>query len=423
MLPMRFVMTGLAGALLAATFLTAQCLAADVPPPIKKPRDKTGAVVTRPDAAQPKTSSKEAAQSKTGPAATLSAKTAAPGISKATGDTAKPAAAIAAKPIADPAKTVAAPVKPDPAKPATKAAFPATLAPPPPPKEWSAEEITAAKAHCEAVLKGVDAVSVPEPAFRDGDCGAAAPVRLISVGKNPQVSLDPPALLTCDMVAGLHIWLKQDVQPSAKKHLGSEVIRIETMSDYSCRNAYGRTASRLSEHGRANALDIRGFVTARAQPAYVLESWGTTQRELAEAEAAKLAAAAKAAAAAPPADTPAKTPVKANAAQTDTPPALKGPKDVPALGFQPARLGGPKEKDKTTANGGPKAGLTAPGASAANPAAAAQKPKDRTAAFLHQTHSAACQIFGTTLGPEANAAHRNHFHVDMAPRKTKKICD
>ena len=43
--------------------------------------------------------------------------------------------------------------------------------------------------------------------------------------------------------------------------------------------------------------------------------------------------------------------------------------------------------------------------------------------FLKGAHAAACQIFGTTLGPEANNAHRNHFHVDMAPRKVKKICD
>jgi hypothetical protein len=46
-----------------------------------------------------------------------------------------------------------------------------------------------------------------------------------------------------------------------------------------------------------------------------------------------------------------------------------------------------------------------------------------TMAFLHDAHEAACGIFGTTLGPEANDAHRNHFHVDMAERKVKKICD
>ena len=54
------------------------------------------------------------------------------------------------------------------------------------------------------------------------------------------------------------------------------------------------------------------------------------------------------------------------------------------------------------------------------PGGAADRPRAR---FLREAHAAACRIFGTTLGPEANEAHRNHFHVDMAERKVKKICD
>ena len=52
-----------------------------------------------------------------------------------------------------------------------------------------------------------------------------------------------------------------------------------------------------------------------------------------------------------------------------------------------------------------------------------EKPPGPQAQFLRAAHAAACRIFGTTLGPEANEAHRNHFHVDMAERKYKKICD
>jgi hypothetical protein len=43
--------------------------------------------------------------------------------------------------------------------------------------------------------------------------------------------------------------------------------------------------------------------------------------------------------------------------------------------------------------------------------------------FLRGAHRAACQIFGTVLGPEANSAHKNHFHVDMAERKHQAICE
>ena len=44
--------------------------------------------------------------------------------------------------------------------------------------------------------------------------------------------------------------------------------------------------------------------------------------------------------------------------------------------------------------------------------------------FLRAAHESACKLFGTVLGPEANNAHRNHFHVDMAERiKHTKICE
>jgi hypothetical protein len=35
-------------------------------------------------------------------------------------------------------------------------------------------------------------------------------------------------------------------------------------------------------------------------------------------------------------------------------------------------------------------------------------------AFLRAIHSSACKRFGTVLGPEYNAAHRDHLHVDMS---------
>ena len=47
---------------------------------------------------------------------------------------------------------------------------------------------------------------------------------------------------------------------------------------------------------------------------------------------------------------------------------------------------------------------------------------DERAAFLREVHDGACQIFGTVLGPEANAAHKNHFHLDMTERR-HNLCD
>lgn len=41
---------------------------------------------------------------------------------------------------------------------------------------------------------------------------------------------------------------------------------------------------------------------------------------------------------------------------------------------------------------------------------------------LKQIHRAACGIFGTVLGPEANEAHHNHLHLDVAQNRGGAYC-
>jgi len=171
--------------------------------------------------------------------------------------------------------------------------------------EWSAQEIESAQARCAILLKGLDVVAVHTAPWREGtECGTPAPMKLISIGKSQQqVMLSPPVDLTCDMIVALHKWVQQDLQPLARKHLGGPLTRIDSMSSYSCRNAYGRAKSRLSEHGRVNALDIRAFVAARGQTATVVADWGMTAREIAaQASAAKATEATAQTKAAPTAD-------------------------------------------------------------------------------------------------------------------------
>jgi hypothetical protein len=42
--------------------------------------------------------------------------------------------------------------------------------------------------------------------------------------------------------------------------------------------------------------------------------------------------------------------------------------------------------------------------------------------FLRRLHKGACGVFGTVLGPEANEAHRDHFHFDLARRRNSAFC-
>jgi hypothetical protein len=375
----------LLSALLSIFAIAATAAAEDVPLPLKKPKDAKGQPVTSSEPPPAAASEPAKAGAKAAPAGTT------------------PAAAKATPPGKDGGNW---PKTLDDAK----AEADAKAKPEAVPTEWPAEEIAAAQALCKTILDKIDAVAIPEDPFRQGECGAAAPVRLVSIGRKPEVVLSPPAVLTCGMVGALHTWLTKDLQPLARKTLGAEIIRIESMSDYSCRNAYGRTKTKLSEHGRANALDIRGFVTANGETAVVLKGWGETKRDIAARELALKQAAEKAAAEAarlaaptvpPPADG---KPATAAQPPTDTA-ATPGVRDTivegvpraaapPAFGVGPSHLGGP-----------------------------VAEPPARMRTFLKGAHAAACEIFGTTLGPEANNAHRNHFHVDMAPRKVKKICD
>ena len=43
-------------------------------------------------------------------------------------------------------------------------------------------------------------------------------------------------------------------------------------------------------------------------------------------------------------------------------------------------------------------------------------PKDnQDARFLRQVRDGACEVFSVVLSPDYNAAHRNHFHLDVGP--------
>lgn len=323
-----------------------------------------------------------------------------------------------------------------------------------PPEAWPATDIAAAKSRCDAILKKISAIAIPEAPIKQGSCGAPAPIQLISIGKNPQVSISPPAVVTCELAEALSLWLEKDLQPLARTYFNSEIIKIESMSSYSCRNAYGRKGGRLSEHGVANALDIRGFVTANAEQTYVLEDWGKPQREIiaeiaaAKAEEQRIAALKAAAEKAAQANQQSS---KGAPAKMTPPSATASSEGAPAAGIARRTItdgipkitvtipgGAAPQKDNGGSGdfsfaepdrlGGPKADAKVPAAAAASPALKIAKSKiaskaDRKREFLHASHRSACSIFGTTLGPEANAAHRNHFHVDMAYRRVTKICD
>lgn len=324
-----------------------------------------------------------------------------------------------------------------------------TLAAKPEVKEiWSDVVINSARARCAHLFKSLDAVTLPEAPIREGACGDPAPVRLVSIGTNPVVTLSPPPVVNCQMVAALHTWLEEDLQPLARKHLRTPITGINVMSSYSCRNIYGNAKGRLSEHGRANALDIRGFETKKGAEPQLLAHWGPTKRDIEEKQrlAAEKAAAEKAARLAAAEKRRLEQAQSAKAAKSDDAPGfaiagtglyksvIEGIDETPdltpgqpdAVGFAPSKLGGPKPPRRAPVRG--PARRVRPDfstkivPSSAPPARRAASVNSRYARFLRDAHARACKIFGTVLGPEANKAHRNHFHIDLAERERGNYC-
>jgi hypothetical protein len=322
-------------------------------------------------------------------------------------------------------------------------------------KVWDKLDIEQAQARCVNVLRGLDVVAIPAAPLRDGDCGAPAPIELVSVGASPQVTFSPPVIVTCELAAAMHNWIRNDLQPIAKRHLGTNVIRIDTMSSYSCRNAYGRSKNKLSEHGKANAIDVRGFMTAKSDYAEVLSGWGPTARDIQarvlaarlsaekaeqqRAGEAALAARSKITGPAVSGITTATVPNGSGQAVSSTAPAIgQRPTGEQVPDLRPSiSIGGQRIDSSSNAGGdnsalglskifgqpsrlgGPKTGTAA----TASVSKASGSDSQVFAQFLRAVHVSACKSFGTTLGPEANDAHRNHFHLDLAERKTSNFCE
>ncbi len=96
-----------------------------------------------------------------------------------------------------------------------------------------------------------------------GECGAADAVRMddIILPDQTKVAVIPPATLRCPMAEELAQWVRDDVAPAVIK-LGSPLRVLDNFDSYECRGRNRVRAAALSEHGQADAIDIRAFKLA-----------------------------------------------------------------------------------------------------------------------------------------------------------------
>ncbi|MXP65764.1 extensin family protein [Roseomonas sp. M0104] len=171
---------------------------------------------------------------------------------------------------------------------------------------WQPETCLAAFA-----ASGLKVTPLPDRPSEAG-CPLENTVRLAGEG----ASLAPAGpVATCPLAAAWEMFERYALQPAAERHFGSRVARVQHLGTFACRNVYGRTEGRRSEHATANAIDVAGFTLANGRELRLPRDWG-------EGEAG---------------------------------------------------------------------------------------------AFLREVRDGACRFFRAVLGPDHNAAHRDHFHLDRGP--------
>lgn len=151
--------------------------------------------------------------------------------------------------------------------------------------------------------------ALPDRGF-GGGCSAIASVKVLDVG----VPVTNLGAMQCPLARTFAQWAYYAAMPAARRYFGTELVRIETMGSYSCRNINGGRSGRLSEHAFANAVDVSAFILADGRRVSVLGGWAGAHEER---------------------------------------------------------------------------------------------------QFLRALHQSACKRFQTVLGPDYNAAHRDHLHLDM----------
>jgi hypothetical protein len=183
-------------------------------------------------------------------------------------------------------------------------------APQPAPPTAAATDPAIRQCHADLSREGVKFRALPDRDF-GGGCTALGSVQLLEIG-TPVTNL---GAMTCPLARTFARWSREAVQPAAQQWLGVPVAKVESMGTYACRPVNGMAGGKLSEHGRANAVDISAFTLADGRRITVLDGWNASD--------------------------------------------------------------------------------------------------EKVRGFLRAVHQAGCRRFGITLGPEANALHRNHFHFDM----------
>jgi hypothetical protein len=128
---------------------------------------------------------------------------------------------------------------------------------------FAAQPREASACQARLVADGIAVIEVLAQIDGPNDCGAIDLVKLkeIVLADRTRVAVLPAPTLRCEMAEAVVHWVREDVAPAAAT-LGGALRALDNFDSYECRGRNRRIGARTSEHGRGNALDVRGMKLA-----------------------------------------------------------------------------------------------------------------------------------------------------------------
>jgi Extensin-like protein C-terminus len=128
------------------------------------------------------------------------------------------------------------------------------------PEQSPTPETAVAPSPCQLRLAEVAVFEPLPPITGPGECKASDVVKVDAVllPDKHRVVFSPPATLGCPTADAIVQWISNDVAPTVAA-VGASLRSVESLDSFDCRPRNGIAGAQLSEHGHANALDVRSF--------------------------------------------------------------------------------------------------------------------------------------------------------------------
>lgn len=129
--------------------------------------------------------------------------------------------------------------------------------------DFDTAAVTATLSECDERLAKIAQVEPMPRLIGPGACGGDGMVRIDAVllPGDKRVEVRPASYLRCPMAEQLAVWVRNEAASRAAV-LGAALQAVDTYDDFSCRGRNRQAGGKLSEHGKGNAVDVRGLTLA-----------------------------------------------------------------------------------------------------------------------------------------------------------------